>query len=336
MIRRRILYVMLLIVLFHTILLYNFPGLRLLLVFLLLLPFAGMLTLLATVGWIRTEFIRKRIVVTRGRSLPLRLGVINRSLIPVAQMKIVMEKKDGLNRDIKSLQRLYGLDGREKREIKLDLSGEHCGRMEYYLRKVRVYDYLGICAWTIRRKQKAELWVLPRVENLDGEELKLILQEGTGFAQYTDDGDAYEIRDYSMGDRLHRVHWKLSARMEELQIRESNGHGGKATLFLLTDFRTGPEEEQQKEWDAYLDRAISLLVILYEAELLEGICWSDSDGLQGYKIAEREDITAGMIALMSVTWKKTEEEDTELFGNPGWLYLNRDRRLYCGEQCLYE
>lgn len=336
MIRRRVLYLALLGVLFYTMLLYTFPGLRLLMIFLLLLPLTGLLTLLCSVRWINAGFARKRVAVIRGRRASLKLVVANSGRLPAAQVKLTVEERKGMERPGKHIHRIFGMDGREKRETVIELQAAHCGRVEYRLRGVRIYDYLGICAWTKRCRQRAELWVLPKVEELDGGHLLSVLQEGRSLTQSTEDGDACEIRSYSIGDSLHRVHWKLSARMDSLQVRENREAQVRGTVLLLTDFRTGTKEQQYREWDEYLDRAISLLTILFDANLLAEACWFDRDGLNRQEIVNREDINTAILALMSVNPKKNEAEYPKLSANPEWWYLDRDRKLYRGEQCLYE
>ena len=89
--------------------------------------------------------------------------------------------------------------------------------------KLRVYDLSGLFFRSLPRPADRDILLLPRPERPvpfpklpDGETAgkRLRPKHGGGFAE------EHDIREYRAGDPLNAVHWKLSAKLDELLIRE--------------------------------------------------------------------------------------------------------------------
>ncbi|MFO7578520.1 MAG: DUF58 domain-containing protein [Pelovirga sp.] len=69
------------------------------------------------------------------------------------------------------------------------------------------------------------------------------------------DGDLRNIANYQRGDSLKAIHWKLSARHQELKTRQLNRQAGDALIFDLHQF-TGSLEERLGRCTYLINRCI--------------------------------------------------------------------------------
>jgi uncharacterized protein (DUF58 family) len=75
------------------------------------------------------------------------------------------------------------------------------------------------------------------------DEFEAMSRRGGGSANVTD------VREYQPGDRLQKLHWKLSARLEKLMVRESEATATRQFFVLLELYRSDEHPE-------YLDHAV--------------------------------------------------------------------------------
>lgn len=98
---------------------------------------------------------------------------------------------------------------------------DHCGILEIGLKRIWVYDYLGLLRLPRRVKNTHNLAVLPHpVEIPKPPSLERYLagawrpKHGGGFAEN------HDLRLYRPGDDLRQIHWKLAAKTGKLIFRE--------------------------------------------------------------------------------------------------------------------
>ena len=102
------------------------------------------------------------------------------------------------------------------------INTEHVGLLRCSAEKVRIYDYLKLFRLPVRGVNDVQLMVMPPAEepeNLPNLSCFLTRQlkpkPGGGFSE------EHEMRVYRPGDPLNSVHWKLSAKTEDLIVREA-------------------------------------------------------------------------------------------------------------------
>ncbi len=144
----------------------------------------------------------------------------------------------------------------------------HRGPMTVRIVAVVVQDPLGLARRRIRRRDRADLLVLPRL--LDG--LAALLDEREGMrgsrspasARTAGAGSgtpAGAVRAYRTGDALRQIHWKQSARQGELLVNLQEGpEGEERVLALVTATEAYATDEE-------FERAVSAAATLAVHEL---------------------------------------------------------------------
>lgn len=122
----------------------------------------------------------------------------------------------------------------------------HCGGLRIRVEKPKVYDYMGLFSFPVRRTEERILVVRPRPLAIadaplpeEGAALAWKPKAGGGFAEN------HELRDYRPGDSLNQVHWKLSAKTGALVVREAMEPVRPRVLLTVT-LNGSPEELDRK------------------------------------------------------------------------------------------
>lgn len=123
---------------------------------------------------------------------------------------------------------------------------DHCGGFTVTVEKIRVCDYLGLFSFPVKAVEKKTVIVRPRalpvpmppqVEQFVPKRWKP--KPGGGFAEN------HEMRLYRPGDSLNQIHWKLSAKIGELILREPM-EPVRGLVLLTMSLRGTPEALDRK------------------------------------------------------------------------------------------
>lgn len=137
---------------------------------------------------------------------------------PVPRCSFRLRMTHGMTGQRRVLRQKVG--GLEQWYVKVDTS--HAGAVYCRAEKVRVYDYLRLFRIPVRGGQTVEILVRPQpVEPSQRPDLSRFLTKslqpkpGGGFSE------EHEMRTYRPGDMLRDIHWKLSAKTDDLIVREA-------------------------------------------------------------------------------------------------------------------
>lgn len=333
MVKRRIGYLLLLAVGFYFMMLYDFQGLRFLMCCIVCLPLASFMLLAPKAFLCRVSVETGQNSVTRGELLKIRVRVENKGRLPLARVRISILWEAPGEKKVQSKRWLYGF-GRGCEEVELELSAPHCGEAYFAITRARVGDYLGLFTLPVRKGVREALFcITPVITPVDREDVAAL---GTLTGMLAgEDGDV-AVREYWPGDSLHRVYWKLSVKVGELQIRETQ-EDGSMRIFLKysEDFRS-----RAREWDKYLDRACSLLCFLTEesqnVRTVTEVVWRQGDGYWKYELDDIASLWAWLSVVLTKKGGGNPLEENEIpFLESGYQF-REDGRLYWGEQCVYE
>lgn len=155
-------------------------------------------------------------------------------------------------------------------EVERNLTSQFCGLLSCRILELRIYDFLGL--FYLRKRADTEkgarafpsayltIPVFPRrhalpqfAEILHQREETESLEERYSPNQGGDDPtEILEIRAFRDGDRLSRIHWKLSGKMDEPMVKQYGQPIANRPLILLE------LNGEQEELDGLLDTAASI------------------------------------------------------------------------------
>lgn len=173
------------------------------------------------------------------------------------------------------------------------LPTEHCGGLIAQLHKPRVYDYLGLFGFRLRKSMTRTFLVQPEPVNMDvPPELTRYLarrwhpKPGGGYAEN------HEIRQYHPGDNLNQIHWKLSAKVGKWMLREPM-EPELGRMLLTLDLCGAPEE-----LDTKLGQLLWLSRWMLEQQISFEVCALTGNGIETWPVRESWDLDKCIEALL--------------------------------------
>ena len=113
------------------------------------------------------------------------------------------------------------------------LETDHCGTYVIDSIKVRVYDMFGLIPIPKKVELKGSIPVLPVqrlpsiVEESNGFRAKILSKSNSPYSEI------YDVREYMAGDPVKSVHWKMSAKKDDIMVREPQEEThGRARLVM--------------------------------------------------------------------------------------------------------
>ncbi|HWH33908.1 MAG TPA: DUF58 domain-containing protein [Acidimicrobiales bacterium] len=182
--------------------------------------------------------------VHAGQVATVSLSVANRS----RRRTPVLELRDAVGGRRTASVVLSPLASEERVDAAYALPGERRGVVEIGPLVVRLSDPFGLAALTAPAAPVTELTVWPAVEAVlapPGRSTRRA-DEGAVATPASAGDEFYALRPYADGDDLRRVHWRASARRDDLVIRQDEQPGqGRVTIAL--DTRPGVYRAQSFE-----------------------------------------------------------------------------------------
>lgn len=161
-----------------------------------------------------------------GKDIPVDVcfAVQNNTFIPVEKIKINSKVQNTFYENEDNYSLIMTALPKKTNEVCMKVSGIYCGRLEVQITDYEIYDFLGMFKRSIKSDNKAEVFIMPSKKQ-EYENFKLSPkgsseEEELQFAKGDDVSQISQIRDYIPGDRLSNIHWKLSSKKEEMQVKE--------------------------------------------------------------------------------------------------------------------
>jgi len=283
-------------------------------------PLVGVLASLPAMLGARLTLSAEPERVERGQEARWRIAVTNGVRLPLTRVRGRVEARNALTGEC------------EKKKFRLAVPGGgaaaecpagtgHCGLLTGELKRVWALDCLGLFWLPLGRdRTQTALLVLPGGEA--GEEPQVPQEEAPGLRPRPGGGpgEDYDPREYRPGDPINTIHWKLSAKRDQLIVRETLEDIRAVPLFTFDHFGT-PEE---------LDRVLGRLWSLGRALLDLGrgfaVAWAQAETgeVRRFAVADEEGLLECFTAILSESAPRTGRSILDLPGDRRAVHLTAE------------
>lgn len=263
MLRNKLRYLLLVAAVGLLSILYNTHYMGILFLTIVAIPFVMFGLLSYVYGKIRAEMVSATHVVNKGEAIPITVQINNPTIFPISNVKIYITYRNSYSKEKYHKEFQVSVDAGTKTYTTFHLFSDFAGNMIISLKGLRIYDYLKL--FSLKRKFKGEIRaaVLPcyyelTESNISNNHINLI--ESDVYSPYKsgdDPSEVFTIREYREGDRLQRIHWKLSQKQGQLMIKEFSDPMNCSVL-LLVNLCILEEENILHYLDAILECSLSL------------------------------------------------------------------------------
>lgn len=309
MFKNRVMYVAVLLILFYLAMIFFQYGLYVLLYLCLLIPVAALLWMLLLRKRIRFAWSGVSADPRRGGTAEVAIAFSNSSFLPTGDVIVLYSVENIFLQTKERNKQIVSLSGRRTTLSALSIRLRHSGTMRITVDSVRVQEPLGLFSFAVPVVQgSVTCTVMPQMEELAVCPIKnnpyaYIEEEVYSKVKPGDDpAELFGVREYVPGDRQNRIHWNLTAKQDELMVKQMGLPEDWACLLLLEMYRPGDdlsEAEQARKVNLLMDTAFSLSASLIREGHRHRIVWFEEqeDVLFEKMIEAEEDVFAAFHAI---------------------------------------
>lgn len=242
----------------------------------LILPFFSLLLSLPALFGIRAELSAPTSAARKGTALPVRITLKNRSPFLSGKGSVLLTFQNTLTGE-EEKEQIFFMAGRQPLNLSHTLQSPTCGQVLCSLSRGRLSDYMGLFSLPLRISQKSSVLFYPTVYEpvLFTEQTAMPDSEGERYSQTAsgnDPSELFDLREYREGDKISRIHWKLSQKSEEMLVKDFGLPLSDQLLFLLEPNGSGVEA------DAMLDVFCTLSAFLAQHGVPHRAIFRDRSG----------------------------------------------------------
>ena len=197
----------------------------------------------------------------------------------------------GLNSDI--VEEYFSIKSKGSYESTFKLSGKYRGVYDVGITHMYVYDFLGLFKLKPKYDQTLKLIITPQVIKIPDIMLEASRQGETTVKKYMPGKDytvAFELREYQPTDTYKQIHWKATAKKNELISKEPQEIEQLATAFFVDNLRI------PKALQTMLERENKMMDVVVSAM---SYCHQLGHRISLYTLAESQTLQKGRLGYTS-------------------------------------
>ena len=169
------------------------------------------------------QLLTDTVEVQSGEKIYISLRIRNNTIFPTNKMYVKLEVKNFFfdEKDICDVYVPVVIKGEQI--INASISCKYVGSVNIKLLETTVGDYLGLVNYTKKLGSNININVMPMDSSLNMKWSSKSVDEEDGNGDAIECMEAYdikEVREYRDGESLRRVHWNLSARFDDIMVKE--------------------------------------------------------------------------------------------------------------------
>lgn len=255
-------------------------------------------------GHIRLSFSGGSTVVSRRDSQIFAVFLENTSWMPCSGCSITLRTEADDGQVLSRSEAVFTLGPREKRQFRFDVKFEHVGIYKLIVEDIRVQSLLGVLSVKADMDTSAEeVTVCPGAYFLEDWELEDKVYSESQKADVKSEAesiDCADVREYTYGDPIKLIHWKLSSHSGTYITRVLESYGTHAMTVIPGHWiAAGTEEHRLDLRDAVMESTASVCRQAAEDGIETRIRFCGKDGqIEEYLPAMEEDFS-GLLREMA-------------------------------------
>lgn len=282
MILTKILFLILIVVCIFFYILYVWNFSLILLIIFVTLPAVMFVTTLIAKYMIKADFAVQNKTTPKNSSFPVQLCVSNKSIFPIGKAEVHIEYYNIFNNQINEFELLFPVQARNTQRITFQLSSKYCGILKIRSAYIDIYDPLRIFRFRTGKNIQTEIAVMPEIHDVNGaiSYTDRESEESSVFSENTagdDPSEIFDLRDYIIGDKLNRIHWKLSSKKDELIVKEYSMPVDVPCMLFLNLKCYEDSEYTLPVFDTLVETLISVSQFMIENERIHTIVYYNAE-----------------------------------------------------------
>lgn len=244
-------------------------------------------------------------LATRGQPISLKIHIKNSSFIALPYLRTTVTYKGAFSNEVEKTEISFPLHAFANQTSFFDVTSEHIGVTKIHIDNIYMYDYFRLFRFKFKIKGDYEVTFLPDLTpiSMDIRPNTLLGVESDVFSKSKkgdDPSEVFVIRDYVGGDKLNRIHWKLSSKQDTLMVKDYSLPINDNVVIIL-ELASQRDENVLNDVDTVIETAFNISNFLCEAEIAHRICWYDIKTEQFFceEIKATDDMFAALRLVLS-------------------------------------
>lgn len=245
----------------------------------------------------------------------VKLVITNKGFLPMARLEALVTVEDECTGRRTKEWMKTGTVLRGETVFVRSVAFSGTGTYKVRLKKLKVYDFTGLFSGKVRAKAERKVQVMPRLHQIPVR-LSLSVRNFFGEAEAYDDmfpghdnSELFDVREYRKGDRLQNIHWKLTAKQDELMVKE-HSQPKACPVVLFLDVHSTKRMKRKERMLPYLEAAAALVFSLVDAECPHYVVWFDKalQDIVRLRVDDEELLFYFLNLLMDIEWTQPKED----------------------------
>ena len=276
--KRMITYLLVLGAVGYLFLMYIYPALSGLLIFVLLYPAAGIVYLIFAGRGLSVRVKQLSDYGEKEQQMKVSIQVCRESSLWIGKCRVLLEMEHAVS-GIRQKDSLW----LSEKQADYTFEPDRCGEWKLTITEVRIYDFMGILSVGKKQQEKQRFTVLPKICAMPveiGRRTREFPVEPETYSNERGGQDAteiYQIREYHIPDPVQMIHWKISAKAGKMMVKESSHPLGCAVCIRLW---LSDAAKDFKKLERMIEICASLSRTLVEEHCMHVVAWFDQKNVR--------------------------------------------------------
>lgn len=244
------------------------------------------------------------VVQNKNDGIEVKILIKNNSIFPAVngELKLCYYNKFSGNKEIEYIN--FPINSKETESIDFKIKSKYCGKLIIEIQSLKIYDYLTFSSVKKKVNKSKEVIVLPQIYdiNFSSNATNINSLDGEIFSKDKagdDPSEVFNVREYVEGDKIQRIHWKLSSKVDNVMIKEYSQPIVNDSIIIV---ELCESENNINTIQGIIETAISLSHMLLSYNYIHYICWYDKskDFFNKIIINSEEDMLGVACELLSL------------------------------------
>lgn len=250
--------------------------------FMLILPIALNIILSYCRKRVKVSFIDSSSTAGKKEKIPVTIKVESNAVIPIANCIITVSYS---NRMINKTERFTvntPVFQKNAQYLTLNITSEHYGMIDLKITSVKIVDILRLFKRRISLKgslSESTVLIAPDFFQLSNDiadygDMGLESESFSKIKKGDDPSEIFDIHEYHDGDKISRIHWKLSAKQDKTMVKDfSLPITNSITIAVNLSMSSDANEDSMTLFDSLIETVSSISMYLTENECPHKVIW---------------------------------------------------------------
>lgn len=286
---------------------------------LLLLPFLSYLLTMISGMFVKVSCSGDDGKVKQGEEAKIQVHIENKSIIPVTNGVLWYTCGYQMGGKPKKQKVKFKVKGRGESTQNVILKGDYCGVIQFSIKRITIRDFFHIFPFIKKQEAVYQQVIFPEMKEISMDVEHAVSFYNDEYEEFYEDhpgndpSEVYEIRSYREGDKLQRIHWKLSSKRDEYMVKEYSDPIIINSVIICDNMLSCDKSERVEKWSNLIEKTIQASYSLLIQQVIHYVYWFDSECMTGIKKEIRNE--QDMICFASQLLQSQVNQDPEDYVN---------------------